>query len=166
MVFIYTRISWCDILGGMENRFVVAFDRTVVTWARWAAGPAERIALFIVFFWFGFLKLIDTSPANPLVADLLERTLPFWSFESFVVFLGMWEMFIGIAFLLEGGERFAIALLVPHMVTTIMPLILLPGVAWQSFLVPTLEGQYIIKNMVIVALALSIAARLKPFQSR
>ncbi|OGZ45949.1 MAG: hypothetical protein A3J54_03020 [Candidatus Ryanbacteria bacterium RIFCSPHIGHO2_02_FULL_45_13b] len=148
----------------MGNKFIVAFDRTIVKGARWVMGPVERIALFIVFFWFGFLKLIDASPANPLVADLLERTLPFWSFESFVVFLGMWEMLIGIAFLLEGWERFAIALLVPHMVTTIMPLILLPGVTWQSFLVPTLEGQYIIKNVVIVALALSIAARLKPFR--
>lgn len=148
----------------MENKFIVIFDAIVLRAIRFVAVPVERAALFTVFFWFGFLKLIDVSPANPLVADLLEHTLPFWSFENFVVFLGLWEMLIGVVFLLKGRERVAIALLVPHMITTVMPLVLLPSVAWQGFFIPTLEGQYIIKNVVIVALALSLAARLKPLQ--
>lgn len=142
------------------------FDNTILKMTRAIAVPLGRVALFVVFFWFGFLKLLDLSPANPLVANLLEETLPFWSFPSFVVFLGLWEMLIGIAFLIEGWERLAIALLLPHMVTTIMPLLLLPEVAWQRMLVPTLEGQYIIKNIVILALALSLAAHLRPLQKR
>ena len=73
-------------------------------------------------------------------------------------------MVIGIAFLVPKAERLAIPLLIPHMVATILPLILLPSVTWQTFFVPTLEGQYIIKNIVIIALALSLATQLNPIQ--
>jgi len=45
-----------------------------------------------------------------------------------------------------------------------MPLILLPQVTWSGILVPTLEGQYIIKNLAIIAAAIGIAAHLHPLQ--
>jgi putative oxidoreductase len=51
-------------------------------------------------------------------------------------------------------------LLLLHVVLTLLPLLLLPGLTWQSPLVPTLEGQYIIKNLVILAAALGIASHL------
>ena len=73
-------------------------------------------------------------------------------------------MLIGVAFLIPGLERLAIALLIPHMITTVLPLILLPSITWQSFLIPTLEGQYIIKNIVIIALASALAAHLHPMR--
>lgn len=146
----------------MGNSFVLTFDKKVVKLVRKIAEPAGRVSLFVVFFWFGFLKILGTSPANRLVEELLGRMLPFWSFESFVVFLGVWEMLIGIAFVIEGWERLAIALMVPHMITTLAPLVLLPEIVWHTFLTPTLEGQYIIKNLVVIALALGLAARLRP----
>lgn len=123
-----------------------------------------RISLFTVFFWFGALKIAYTSPANPLVQALLSRTLPFLTFEQFIFWFGIYEMLIGIAFLVPKLERLAIALLIPHMITTVLPLIFLPQITWQSFLTPTLEGQYIVKNCVIVALAFSLAARLRPMK--
>jgi uncharacterized membrane protein YkgB len=116
-----------------------------------------RIALFIVFFLFGILKLFFLSPANPLVSGLLERTLPFITFHTFIILFGIYEMIIGIIFLIPGRERLALWLLIPHMFTTFLPLILLPSVTWQQPFVPTLEGQYIIKNLVIIALAMSLA---------
>lgn len=120
--------------------------------------PLARVSLFIIFFWFGFLKIIDTSPANPLVEALLAKTLPFVSFDQFIIFLGLWEMVIGITFLIPRTEKIAITLLIPHLFTTTMPLVLLPGVTWKSFLVPALEGQYIIKNLLIIALAVGITS--------
>lgn len=121
--------------------------------------PFSRIAIFVIFFWFGFLKIIDSSPANPLVEKLLNTTLPFIGFSEFIIFLGVWEIVIGIVFLIPKLERIAIALLVPHMITTFLPLIFLPSVTWTAFLVPTLEGQYIIKNLVIIALAINIISQ-------
>ena len=75
-------------------------------------------------------------------------------------------MIIGICFLVPNLERLAIFLLIPHMVMTSLPLFLLPSIAWQTFFVPTLEGQYIIKNLVIIALAIGIAAQLKPMTEK
>ncbi len=144
------------------ERNVEAIDDRIIRFLRKISIPAGRLALFIVFFWFGILKLIGTSPANPLVSGLLERTLPFMTFDTFIVLFAIYEMIIGIAFLIPRLSRLAIALLAFHMVTTFMPLVLLPSVTWQGFLTPTLEGQYIIKNLVIIALAFGIAAHLTP----
>lgn len=138
------------------------FDRSVVYRIKRIAEPCARGALFVIFFWFGLLKVMGVSPADPLVGALLENTLPFVSFEAFRIFFGSYEMVIGLAFLFAGAERLAIALLLPHMLTTFMPLILLPDETWASLLVPTFVGQYIIKNLVIIALALSLAAHLHP----
>lgn len=117
-----------------------------------------HLALFIVFFWFGSLKLFGLSPANELVHALLIKIPIFnvWPFESFIVVLGLFEMLIAILFLSPKTTKYAVMILIPHMITTIMPLFLLPAIVWQAPLVPTLEGQYIIKNIVIVALALSV----------
>ena len=49
-------------------------------------------------------------------------------------------------------------MLIPHAITTFAPLVLLPGLVWKSFFVPNLIGQYIIKNLVIIALAIFIAS--------
>lgn len=115
-----------------------------------------RITFFIIYFWFGILKIFDTSPANPLVAALQEKTLPFLTFEQFIVMFSIYEMVIGILFLVPKLTKVAFILFILHMGMTMMPLVLLPEVSWQGFLVPTLEGQYMIKNLVLIALASSI----------
>ncbi len=145
---------------------VERLDARIIYTLRRLRQPVGRIALFVVFFWFGFLKLFDASPANPLVQSLLEKTVSFIPFHTFIIFFGCFEMVIGILFLIKGAERIAILLLAAHMVTTGMPLFLLPQVTWSSFLVPTLEGQYIIKNVVIIALAIGLAAELHPLPLR
>jgi uncharacterized membrane protein YkgB len=141
---------------------VKAFDRKIIHFFRKISMPVARIGFFVVFFWFGILKVIGTSPANGLVQQLLETTMPSVSFSVFVVSFGLFECLIGILFLKKGWERVVIPLLFIHMITTFLPLVLLPGVAWQSFLTPTLEGQYIIKNLILIAAGIGIAAHLHP----
>ncbi len=138
------------------------FDSLVVHRIKKIAEPCARGALFIIFFWFGLLKVMNMSPADPLVALLLDKTMPFIAFEGFRIFFGLYEMVIGLAFLSAGRERLAVILLLPHMATTFLPLVLLPDETWVSVLVPTFVGQYIIKNLIIIALALSLAAHLHP----
>jgi uncharacterized membrane protein YkgB len=141
-------------------------DRHIIGTIRVAQPWAARIAIFVVFFWFGILKVIGTSPATPLVQELESQTLPFIPFDQFITGFGLLEMLIGALFLIPKFERLAILVLFVHMVTTALPLLLVPGVTWSGFLTPTLEGQYIIKNLVIVALALGIAAHLHPGGAR
>ena len=148
----------------MTSYKVTLLDRFIIDHLKRYQAPIARFALFVVYFWFGALKIFGTSPANPLVAGLLQRTLSFISASSFIIYLGLYEMLIGVLWLVPKGERIAIALLVPHLFTTIGPLILLPAVTWQGFLMPTLEGQYIIKNVVIIALAMTVGAKLEPFK--
>ena len=123
--------------------------------------PFARLAIFVVYFWFGVLKMIGVSPAGPLVTALWMKTIPFIPLPTFMVLFSAYEMLIGVLFLIPRMERPAIGLLLLHISMTVMPLVLLRGIVWQNFMVPSLEGQYIIKNIVIVALALSIGANLR-----
>ncbi len=146
------------------RKFLEKFDYAFIQFLRRLSIPFARFALFVVFFWFGILKIIGTSPANPMVADLLQATMPFMGWDTFIILFAVYEICIGIAFIIPRGERVAIALLIPHMIMTSLPLFFLPTMTWQAFLTPTMEGQYIIKNLVIIALAMGIAAHIHPFK--
>jgi uncharacterized membrane protein YkgB len=142
------------------------FDLCVISHFRKLEVPLARIAIFVVYFWFGFLKLLGVSPAGPLVQALFEKTIWFMPFPTFYFLFSLFEMAIGVLFLIRGLERLAIFLLGLHLVTTILPLFLLPQIAWQGFLVPTLEGQYIIKNILIAAIAIVIGSKLVPISKQ
>ncbi len=139
-----------------------SFDSKLIHFFRRVSVPVARFGLFVVFFWFGILKVIGLSPASGLVERLFEQSIVFMSFHSFIIFFGLFECLIGILFLIKGAERIVIPLLFIHMVTTFGPLFILPQETWSGFLVPTLEGQYIIKNLVIIAAGIGIAAHLHP----
>ncbi|MBU86642.1 MAG: hypothetical protein CMC53_00960 [Flavobacteriaceae bacterium] len=119
-----------------------------------------RLPLFIIFFWFGLLKVIELSPARQLIIDTVFW-MPILSAETWVIIIGYWEMFIAIFFLTKRTTFLAMILLFLQMSGTFMPLILLPDITFQSSnpLLPTLEGQYIIKNIIIITAALVIGRR-------
>lgn len=124
--------------------------------------PMTRAGLAIVFFWFGILKPLGLSPAEGL---LLETTayLPIFKPEVWLHVIGYWEVLIGILFLFRKTTLIAIVLLAGQMFGAFMPLFLLPEATFSSgkFGVPTLEGQYIIKNILIIAGAMTIGAHLQ-----
>ena len=116
-----------------------------------------RIPLFVIFFWFGLLKVIELSPAQGLIIDTVYW-MPFLSPEDWVIVIGYWEMLIGLFFLAKKTTFYAMLLLFLQMSGTFMPLVLLPSVTFQdsNYLLPTLEGQYIIKNIIIITSAIVI----------
>ena len=116
-----------------------------------------RIPLFIIFFWFGFLKIIDLSPAQQFVQDTVYW-MPFLSAADWTVVIGIWEVFIALFFLFKRTTFIAMILLMIQMTGTFLPLVILPEVTFQNSnpLLPTLEGQYIIKNIIIITAALII----------
>jgi uncharacterized membrane protein YkgB len=126
-------------------------DRAIASFMARAGVPALRAAMGVVFIWFGLLKPLGASPANELVTRTVVWFDPAW----FVPLLGWWEVVIGVCMLWRPLNRAAIALLALQMPGTFLPLVLLPEVCWTRFpWAPTLEGQYIIKNLVIIAAAL------------
>lgn len=157
------------LLDKMENldKKIENWDEKVIYYTKLWAIPFSRFAIFVIYFWFGTLKVFTPqSPANPLVNALLMKTLPGVSFESFIITLGAFEMIIGLVFIIPHLQRLGIILLILHLVTTVLPLFVLQDTTWQSFLTPTLEGQYIIKNILIVALAIGILSHLHPLDEK
>jgi uncharacterized membrane protein YkgB len=139
-------------------------DLQLIAFFNKAFMPVARFGLFVVFFWFGALKVLGLSPASGVVARLFEQTIPFMSFDFFLILFGLFECLIGVLFVIKGLERVVIPLLFIHMITTFGPLVFLPDETWSAFMVPTLEGQYIIKNLVIIATAIGVAAKVKPLK--
>ena len=116
-----------------------------------------RIPIFIIFFWFGLLKVLDMSPAQNFVKDTVYW-MPFLSAELWTCIIGFWEILIAICFLFKRTTFIAMILLFLQMSGTFLPLVILPEVTFQNSnpLLPTLEGQYIIKNIIIITAALII----------
>jgi len=138
-------------------------DRSIAAFMRRYGIAALRVSLGIIFIWFGILKPLGLSPAAPLVEETV-RWLPLLSPASWVAVIGWWEVAIGLAFLIPATTRIAIALLFLQMVGTFMPLVLLPEVTFQPGRVPyapTMEGQYIVKNLLIISAALVIGGTVR-----
>lgn len=139
-----------------------AIDLRVIAFFRRTYIPLARVALFAVFFWFGFIKLTGTSPAGELAEALTVKTVGPELFEILFKVLAFLECVIGVLFLVPKAVRIVMPLLFFHMAVVCAPLLLVPELTWQAAFVPTLEGQYIIKNIVIVALAFGVAAHTQP----
>lgn len=117
----------------------------------------NRIALAICFLWFGFLKTIHLSPAEPLVISLYSVTIvKYIPLQIFMPFFGIFECMIGLLWLIPKFTYLAFTLFMMQMFTTLLPLFYLPEAVWQQSWVPTLTGQYIIKNIVFLASAITI----------
>jgi len=130
--------------------------------ARWGT-LAVRLSFGVIFIWFGILKPLGVSAAAPLVRATIPW-MPIFGVEAWLAIIGWWEVAIGVAFLFHKTIRVAIALLFLQMVGTFMPLVLLPEVAFQAGKIPfgpTLEGQYIIKNLMIISAALVVGGTLR-----
>ena len=136
-----------------------SFDATITrTMARYGI-PLLRIGLGIVFIWFGALKMVPgLSPAE----DLVRKTVYFVNPDYFIPVLAIWEVVIGAALLLHWRPRVTLLLMFPQLIGTTLPLFLLPTVVWSDFpLVLTLEGQYILKNLVLLPAAVVLGGTVR-----
>jgi len=109
-----------------------------------------RLALATVYVWFGALKLFGVSPASEMIEALMESMG--MGGLLWVGFMGIFETVLGVMFLFPKMIRWAFWLMVTHLGMTILPLFVMGDLVWNGFLVPTFEGQYILKNVLIFAL--------------
>ena len=116
---------------------------------------ALRLALGLVFLWFGILKLFDASP----VMEILKHTYSFLPLKLFALTLGAWEVLVGVGLLVKRVLRCTLALLWLHMTGTFMALLLAPSLFFHhgNPLLLTAEGEFVMKNMVLIAAGLVIA---------
>jgi uncharacterized membrane protein YphA (DoxX/SURF4 family) len=126
--------------------------------------PVVRVALGVVFLWFGVLKFFPgVSPAETLAARTIEMlTLGAVKPAVSLPVLAAWESAIGIGLILNRGMRAVLFLLAVQMLGTFTPLLLFPAETFTVWpLVPTLEGQYIIKNVVLIGAAMVVGATVR-----
>ncbi len=126
--------------------------------------PILRVALGVVFLWFGVLKFFPgVSPAETLAARTIEQ-LTFGAVRPNVSLpvLAAWESLIGIGLILNVWMRGILLLLAIQMLGTFTPLVLFPTETFTVWpFVPTLEGQYIIKNIVLIGAAMVVGATVR-----
>lgn len=139
-------------------------DRRVTAWMANHGLTLLRIALGIVFLWFGALKFVPgLSPAEELAGRTIEALsggaiTPAVSLPV----LALWESAIGVGLLVGRWMRAVLLLLFLQMIGTATPLVLFPNETWTQFpIAPTLEGQYIIKNIVLVSAAIVLGATVR-----
>jgi len=134
------------------------YEMRVAKWMEQHGDTLLRVAMAIVFVWFGALKPFGLSPAEQLVLD----TSSWIPVPNILWILGAWEVAIGLCFLFRRTIRVALILLFMHMPGTMLPLIMLPEDSYEAFpFVLTVEGQYIIKNLVLIAAAIVIGGKLR-----
>ncbi len=149
-------------MGASELDPIKRFDIKLINFLNTVSLPALRISLGVIFIWFGLLKVFGESPAN----DLITKTVYWFNPDVFIPILGLWEAAIGICLLVPFFNRLGLFLLALQMPGTFLPLILLPEVCFISFPFNlTLEGQYIVKNLVLIGAAIVVGARLTPMMN-
>lgn len=133
-------------------------DRLIPLLRRWSI-IILRISLAVVFIWFGILKVLGTTPVFELVASTVYWVDPDW----FVPALGVVEVLVGLGLLFRVGLRLVLAILFAQLVGTFLVFVLLPDIAFQGDnpLLLTTEGEFVVKNLVLLAAAMTVGAVVK-----
>jgi uncharacterized membrane protein YphA (DoxX/SURF4 family) len=147
----------------LQERFDM-LDSRITEWMAQYGVLLLRISVGAVFFWFGFLKFFPgLSPAEGLAARTIETlSLGVIQPELSLPVLAAWESLIGLGLITGKFMRGTLLLLALQMIGTVTPMFIFPQETWQVFPIsPTLEGQYIIKNLVLVSAAIVIGATVR-----
>jgi len=131
-------------------------DRAMIAFMAANGTRLLRVALAVTFIWFGALKIVGRSP----VADLVAQTTYWLPSAFFVPFLGWWELVVGLGLLSGVALRLILLLFWAQMAGTFLVLVLRPELAFQSGnpLLLTVTGEFVIKNLVLIAAGLVIGS--------
>ena len=144
-----------------------AFHKADVAITRWMSDNSLkflRLSIGIIFLWFGILKFFSgASPAEELAIKTIN-ILTFGLFEHgfIIISLAVLETLIGIGLVFNLFLRETLLLLFLQMIGTFSPVFLFPEEVFRIFpFALSLEGQYIIKNLVIVSAGMAIGATVR-----
>lgn len=138
------------------HSLIARIDALLLPWLRKWSKPILRVALGIVFVWFGALKVLEVSPVSDLVASTVYWVDPDW----FVPTLGLVEIGIGIGLIGGWQLRWVLLVFIAQMIGTALVFVVRPDVAFQDGnpLKLTVEGEFVIKNLVLIAAGLVVGS--------
>jgi len=147
-----------------ESTWFNRVDAAMTAWMARHGVTLLRQSLGIVFFWFGVLKFFPgLSPASELAVSTIDA-LTFGRVPAAIAInvLAAWECLIGLGLLFGVAMRTTLLLLWVQMLGTITPVFLFPALVFtRAPYAPTLEGQYIIKNIVLISAAIVLGATVR-----
>jgi uncharacterized membrane protein YkgB len=134
-------------------------DHRLVEFMRQNGTTILRLALAVVFIWFGALKVIGRTPVTELVGTTVYWVPP----EFFVPFLGVWEILVGLGLLFKYALRLTLLFFWMQLAGTFLVLLLQPDIAFQGGnpLFLTVEGEFVIKNLVLIAAGLVVGSTVR-----
>lgn len=139
-------------------------DESLVKWMSKNGITWLRISIGIIFLWFGILKFFPgMSPAEDLAVNTISK-ITFGVIGDQIILYGLasLETLIGAGLIFNLFMRITLLLLFMQMAGTFLPILLFPKEVFTVFpFALTLEGQYIIKNLIIVSAGIVIGATVK-----
>ena len=141
------------------EKYFKKIDQSVTRWMAQTGLIFLRVGLGVIFFWFGVLKFFPgLSPAE----NLVRNTVYFIDPDIFIPILAAWEALIGVGLITGKFMRLTLLLLFLQMPGTALPLLILPDVVWNVFPYGlTIEGQYIVKNLVLIGAGLVLGGTVR-----
>jgi uncharacterized membrane protein YphA (DoxX/SURF4 family) len=152
-----------DTVDVVSDSPLTGVDQRIISFLRRYSIPALRIALGIVFVWFGGLKVFDVTPVADLVASTVYWVNPDW----LVPMLGVFEVGVGLGLLFGLALRLVLLALVLQLAGTFLVLVVQPGIAFQDGnpLLLTVEGEFVIKNLVLITAAMVVGSTVRPVRA-
>ncbi|WKZ27109.1 MAG: DoxX family protein [Candidatus Paceibacterota bacterium] len=146
----------------MNNALLQRIDARIIQWLQRYGVTVLRLALGVVFLWFGLLKVLGMSP----VGYVVQSAYALLPIEQFLVILGLFEVVVGFGLLTKRALRIVFALLWIEMLGTFLALISAPALFMRGTLFAlTVEGEFVMKNLVLVAASMVVAgATIRPWQ--
>ncbi|WP_243761681.1 DoxX family protein [Streptomyces sp. YIM 98790] len=123
---------------------------------------ALRMLMGLLFLYFGGMKLIPAaSPAEEMAGRTMEAiTFGLVPAAVSLPLLGVLEVLIGTGLVTGLLPRLTLTVFFVHMSGTFLALAVLAGEMWSDAgPFPTLPGQYVLKNLVLLAAGVVIAAQ-------
>jgi len=119
-------------------------------------GSAHKLltwSLSLTFFWFGLLKVINMSP----VVGLLRHSFAFFAHQPFLGLLGLFEILISVGLLIPRIRKITISLTILHLFGTISVICVAPNILFAPYFpVLTMEGEFILKNFILISACLML----------
>jgi uncharacterized membrane protein YphA (DoxX/SURF4 family) len=147
-----------------SNEKLQKFDIAVTRWMATAGLPLLRLSIGIIFLWFGGLKYFEgLSPAEDIATRTIE-TITFGMVPENIILFGLatWEVLIGLGLIFRIFLRETLLLLYLQMIGTFMPVFLFPEDVFMVFPYSlTMEGQYIIKNLVVLSAGIVLGSTVR-----
>lgn len=121
-----------------------------------------RVSLGLVFLWFGLLKVVGVSP----VAELVSVVIPWFPPNVSVLLVGLFEVVLGLGLLSGLAIRLTLALFWLHLAGTFLVFVFRPDITFQNGnpLVLTEEGEFIVKNLVLIAGGIAVGSTARRIQ--